>query len=80
MNRLAGGKSASRPTQAAAKLRRESIFGQSTANQAHYHVGKKVRQTIKELGGTMPEQLPTSENVKESKKRLKKLTSKSLSS
>lgn len=61
-----------RATQAAAKLKRENIFGQSSANQAHYHVGKKVRQTIKELGGTMPEQLPTPENVKESKKRLKK--------
>ena len=61
-----------RATQAAAKLKRESIFGQSNANQAHYHVGKKVRQTIKELGGTMPEHLPTPENVKESKERLKK--------
>ena len=29
------------------------------ANQTHYEVGKKVRQTIKELGGTMPEDLPT---------------------
>jgi hypothetical protein len=30
-------------------------------------VGKKVRQTIKELGGIMPEKLPTPENIKESK-------------
>ena len=29
------------------------------ANKAHYEVGAKVRQTIKELGGTMPENLPT---------------------
>jgi DNA-damage-inducible protein D len=42
-------------------------------------VGKKVRQTIKELGGVMPEKLPTPENIKESKKRLKQPTKKSLS-
>ncbi|MBU3806596.1 MAG: DNA damage-inducible protein D, partial [Candidatus Fournierella pullistercoris] len=41
------------------KLRREQIKGKVAANQAHYEVGAKVRQTIKELGGTMPEDLPT---------------------
>ena len=61
-----------RATQAEAKLKRENIVGQYYASQAHLEVGKKVRQTIKELGGTMPEQLPTPENIKESKKRLKK--------
>jgi DNA-damage-inducible protein D len=59
-----------RATQAEAKLKRENIVGQHSASQAHLEVGKKVRQTIKELGGTMPEQLPTPENIKESKKRL----------
>lgn len=67
-----------RATQAEAKLRRENILGQDKANKAHHEVGKKVRQTIKELGGTMPEHLPTHENIKESKKRLKKRTKKSL--
>lgn len=60
-----------RATQAEAKLKRENILGQDKASKAHYEVGKKVRQTIKELGGTMPEKLPTPENIKESKKRLR---------
>lgn len=67
-----------RATQAEAKLKRENISGQQKANQAHYDVGKKVRQTIKELGGTMPEHLPTVDSIKESKKRIKKSTTKSL--
>ena len=50
-----------RATQTEEKLRRESIQGKEAANQAHYNVGRKVRQTIKELGGTMPEDLPTPE-------------------
>jgi DNA-damage-inducible protein D len=50
-----------RATQAEEKLRRENIQGKTAANQAHYEVGRKVRQTIKELGGTMPEDLPTPE-------------------
>jgi len=61
-----------RTTQTEAKLRRESIYGENQANRTHYAVGKKVRQTIKELGGTMPEKLPTPEHLKEAKKRLKK--------
>lgn len=63
-----------RATQAEAKLRREGIYGQGRASQAHFEVGKKVRQTIKEIGGTMPEKLPTPENIKVSKKRLNKLS------
>ncbi|MBA3721467.1 MAG: DNA damage-inducible protein D [Parachlamydiaceae bacterium] len=50
-----------RATQAEEKLRRDSIQGKSNANQTHFEVGKKVRQTIKELGGTMPEDLPVAE-------------------
>lgn len=48
-----------RATQTDEKLRREKIQGKEKANQTHYEVGRKVRQTIKELGGTMPEDLPT---------------------
>jgi DNA-damage-inducible protein D len=48
-----------RATQTDEKLRRENIKGKEAANQTHFLVGKKVRQTIKELGGTMPEDLPT---------------------
>ena len=61
-----------RATQAEAKLKRENILGQDKANKSHHEVGKKVRKTIRELGGTMPEKLPTPDHVKESKKRLKK--------
>lgn len=48
-----------RATQTDEKLRRENIQGKGKANQTHYEVGRKVRQTIAELGGTMPEDLPT---------------------
>ena len=50
-----------RATQTDEKLRRENIRGKEKANQTHYEDGRKVRQTIAELGGTMPEDLPTPE-------------------
>ncbi len=50
-----------RATQAEDKLRRENIKGKSEANQTHYEVGAIVRETIKKLGGTMPEDLPVPE-------------------
>ena len=50
-----------RATQTDEKLRRDKIKGKEAANQTHFEVGKKVRQTIQELGGTMPEDLPTPE-------------------
>ena len=66
-----------RATQTEDKLRRDNIKGKSKANKTHFEVGQKVRQTIKELGGTMPENLPTEESMKkiESKKK-KELNSK----
>ena len=48
-----------RATQTDEKIRRENIKGKDNANKTHFEVGAKVRQTIKELGGTMPEDLPT---------------------
>ena len=64
-----------RATQTEAKLRRDHVQGKQEANQTHYEVGKKVRQTIKDLGGTMPEDLPTPEKSiqqieREEKKKL----------
>jgi len=53
-----------RATQTEEKLKRENIRGKTNANQTHYDVGKKVRQTIVDLGGTMPEDLPTAESIK----------------
>ncbi|WP_090387248.1 DNA damage-inducible protein D [Dyadobacter sp. SG02] len=53
-----------RATQTDDKLRRENIVGKEKANQTHFEVGTKVRQTIQELGGTMPENLPMVENIR----------------
>lgn len=50
-----------RATQAEDKLCRENIKGKNEANQTHYEVGTVVRETIKKLGGTMPEDLPVAE-------------------
>ena len=48
-----------RATQAEEKLKRDGVKGKAQANQTHHEVGKKVRETIAGLGGTMPEDLPT---------------------
>ncbi|GAB4122506.1 MAG: DNA damage-inducible protein D [Sideroxydans sp.] len=65
-----------RATQTEEKLRRDKVSGKQRANQTHYEVGKKVRQTIADLGGTMPEALPTPEasikQLESSKKKLGK--------
>ena len=53
-----------RATQAEEKLRREGIKGKEKANRTHREVGEKVRKTIQELGGTMPEDLPATESIK----------------
>ena len=53
-----------RATQAEEKLRREEVHGKEAANRTHREVGAKVRKTIKELGGTMPEELPVAESIK----------------
>ena len=53
-----------RATQTEEKLRRENIIGKDKANQTHFEVGKKVRKTIQELGGTMPENLPVADGIK----------------
>lgn len=57
-----------RATQTEEKLRRENIKGKQKANQTHFEVGKKVRKTIEELGGTMPENLPIANSIKEVEK------------
>ena len=50
-----------RATQADAKLRRDKVNTKGHANVSHYLVGQEVREAIKRLGGTMPEDLPTPE-------------------
>ncbi len=59
-----------RATQAEEKLRRERHNTKQQANQTHFEVGKKVRQTIQELGSTMPENLPPAENIKKVERKL----------
>jgi DNA-damage-inducible protein D len=53
-----------RITQTEGRLRREQIVGEDAAIQAHYRVGREVRDTLKRLGATMPEDLPTAESIR----------------
>jgi DNA-damage-inducible protein D len=53
-----------RATQTEEKLRRDRVKGKAAANKTHHDVGAKVRKTIEELGGTMPEDLPPSDSIK----------------
>lgn len=48
-----------RATQTEEKLKRDEVSGKRQANQTHFQVGQTVRKTIEELGGSMPEALPT---------------------
>lgn len=61
-----------RATQTEDKLRRENIQGKDKANKTHFEVGRKVRQTIEELGGTMPENLPTEDSIRKLEQKEKK--------
>ncbi|WP_431483053.1 DNA damage-inducible protein D [Pseudomonas solani] len=65
-----------RATQTEEKLRREDVQGKQHANQIHHEVGRKVRQTIEDLGGTMPESLPTPDRsiqqIESEQKKIKK--------
>ena len=66
-----------RATQTDEKLRRDHVKGKAAANTTHFAVGKKVRETIKELGGTMPEDLPTPDkSIKQIESEQKKLLNK----
>jgi DNA-damage-inducible protein D len=58
-----------RATQTEDKLRKDEIKGKQKANKTHYEIGKKVRQTIEEIGGTMPEDLPVAESIKKLEKK-----------
>ena len=62
-----------RISQTEQKLKREKIQTEKDANNTHFEVGAKIRKTIEELGGTMPEELPTPEkSLKEIEKENKK--------
>ncbi len=53
-----------RATQTEEKLKKEQVKGKENANKTHYEIGVKVRKTIREIGGTMPEKLPIANNIK----------------
>lgn len=61
-----------RATQTEEKLRRDNVKGKAAANATHFEVGSKVRQAIKDIGGTMPENLPVAEDIVKVGRRLKK--------
>ena len=62
-----------RIAQTDAKLKRDSVDNEYTANSIHYEVGKEIRDSIKRMGGTMPEDLPTpNKSLKELEKEKKK--------
>ena len=61
-----------RIAQTDAKLKRDNVDNEYTANSVHYEVGKEERNSIKRLGGTMPENLPTPDkSLKELEKERK---------
>ena len=63
-----------RISQTEQKLKNENIKLENEANKTHYEVGKEIRNTIKKLGGTMPENLPTpNKSLKELEKQNRKL-------
>ncbi|CAG1010658.1 hypothetical protein ANRL4_04239 [Anaerolineae bacterium] len=61
-----------RSTQAEEKLRRDQVQGKDAANEVHYQAGVVVRRAIAELGGTMPEDLPTVDSIKKLERAEKK--------
>ena len=60
-----------RMTQTRDKLARERVKNQQLAIQTHERVGNEVRAAIERIGGTMPENLPPAEHIKQVEKRLK---------
>ena len=61
-----------RISQTEQKLKRDNIQGESNAKDTHYEVGRKVRKAIADIGGMMPEEMPTPDkNLKELKKEEK---------
>lgn len=61
-----------RATQTEEKLTRDRIKGKEAANRTHHVVGNEVRQAIKKIGGTMPEDLPAAEDIVKVGRRIKK--------
>lgn len=65
-----------RITQTDEKIKKEKIDNEYAATQTHFMVGGKVRQTIKDIGGVLPENIPTEKHIKEVKKEIKNFKNK----
>lgn len=59
-----------RITQTEEKLKKDGVKGDYEAGRTHFLVGKKVRDTIKEIGGVLPENLPIEKHIKSLKKEV----------
>lgn len=64
-----------RATQTEEKMRRDTVQDKDEAMRLHFRVGAKVRQTMAEISGVMPEDLPVVEHINEVRKRLKRMRS-----
>jgi DNA-damage-inducible protein D len=62
-----------RITQTDEKIKKDNVHGQDAASRTHFVVGDKVRRAIKDIGGTVPEQLPPERHIKIVKKEVKQL-------
>ena len=60
-----------RMTQTRDKLARQQVHSQEQAIETHKQVGQEVREAIKRIGGTLPENLPPAEHIKQVEKRVK---------
>ena len=67
-----------RATQTEEKLRRDNIKGKQQANKTHFDIGEKVRKTIEDIGGTMPEDLPVADSIKKLEKEKESMPLKTL--
>lgn len=62
-----------RITQTDEKIKKDNVQGQENASRVHFKVGGKIRETIKDIGGMMPEHLPVEKHIKDVKREVKKL-------
>ena len=61
-----------RITQTEQRLRRDAVQDERTANQTHYDVGQQVRQSMQQISGTRPEDLPAAPSIKKKLKATRK--------
>jgi DNA-damage-inducible protein D len=64
-----------RVTQTEETIKNRKVYGQKELERTAMNVGKEVRATMEKLSGIKPEDLPTAEDLKDVKKRIKKVGS-----